>query len=195
MLKRPVSSGRFLFLNMTTEEIEKLKYPLGAFSVPEDISAEDLRTWINEIAELPAKLEKLVSNLDKDQLDTPYRPEGWTVKQLVHHIADAHMNALLRFKWALSEDSPTIKAYDEKKFADLPDSLLAPAELSLNMIKSVHGKWVILLENMSMTDYERTFTHPQSGFRYTLKQSLANYAWHGTHHFAHLENLIKRKGW
>ena len=195
MLKRPVSAGRFLFLGMTTEEIDALKFPIGEFSIPKEISAEDIKIWTNEIAELPAKLQYLVSNLDKEQLDTPYRPEGWTVKQLVHHIADAHMNALLRFKWALSEDAPTIKAYNEKKFADLPDSLLAPVDLSLNMVSALHGKWVILLENMSMTDFEKTFTHPESGHRYTLKQSLANYAWHGKHHLAHIEHLIKRKGW
>ena len=180
---------------MTIEEIEDLKYPIGNFEIPEDVSVENIRIWINEIAGLPEKLNELVSGLDKEQLDTPYRPEGWTVKQLVHHLADSHTNALLRFKWALTEDSPTIKAYDEKKFAELPDSLLAPISLSLDLVRVTHGKWVILLENMSMTDYEKTFTHPQSGYRYNLKQSLANYAWHGQHHLAHIENLIKREGW
>lgn len=180
---------------MTTAEIDELRYPIGKLKMPEQITAREINKWINDISELPEKLKASVKNLSKEQLDTPYRPEGWTLKQLIHHIADSHMSALLRFKWALTENGPTIKAYDEKSFADLYDSKFAPVDISLDFISALHSKWVILLENMSVTDFEKTFVHPETGYRYTLKESLANYSWHGRHHFAHLDNLLKRKGW
>ncbi len=180
---------------MTIEEIEELKYPIGKSEIPEEISSADIQKWISDISELPGKLKEDVSTLSKEQLDTPYRPEGWTLKQLIHHIADSHMSALLRFKWALTEDEPTIKAYDEKAFAELYDSKLAPVEISLDFISALHGKWVILLENMSNADFEKTFVHPESGHRFTLKEILAHYSWHSRHHYAHLHNLLKRKGW
>jgi len=183
---------------MTTREIkelELLKYPIGKFEVPEVITSEEIKKWITDINELPIKLNKAVTPLSKKQLDTPYRPEGWTLKQLIHHIADSHMNGLLRFKWALTEDEPTIKAYDEKAFANLYDSKLAPVEISLDFIKALHAKWVILLENMSAADFEKSFVHPQTGSRFKLKEILGHYSWHGRHHFAHLEDLLKRKGW
>jgi len=183
---------------MTTEEQEKLealKYPIGKFENPMDISSEDIKKWITDISELPEKLNKTVRPLSKEQLDTPYRPDGWTLKQLVHHIADSHMSALLRFKWALTEDEPTIKAYDEKAFANLYDSKLVPVETSLDFINALHGKWVILMENMSVSDFEKTFVHPQSGSRFKLKEILSHYSWHTRHHFAHVDNLKKRKGW
>lgn len=188
----------FLFLRMTTEEQEKLevlKYPIGKIEVPQNIASDDIKKWITDISELPGKLNKAVRPLSKKQLDTPYRPEGWTLKQLIHHIADSHMSGLLRFKWALTEDEPTIKAFDEKAFADLYDSKLAPVEISLDFISALHGKWVILMENMSNADFEKTFVHPGSGHRFTLKESLANYSWHSRHHYAHLHNLLQRKGW
>ncbi|MGA8855373.1 MAG: putative metal-dependent hydrolase, partial [Christiangramia sp.] len=126
---------------MTIEEIEELKYPIGKSEIPEEISSADIQKWISDISELPGKLKEDVNTLSKEQLDTPYRPEGWTLKQLIHHIADSHMSALLRFKWALTEDEPTIKAYDEKAFAELYDSKLAPVEISLDFISALHGKW------------------------------------------------------
>ena len=177
------------------EEIEQLKYPIGKFDIPQHITSEEIKKWITDISELPEKLNKAVRSLSKEQLDTPYRPEGWTLKQLVHHIADSHMSALLRFKWSLTEDEPTIKAYDEKAFADLYDSKFTPVEISLNFISALHAKWLILLENMSATDFERSFVHPQTGSRFKLKEILGHYSWHGKHHYAHLENLLKRKGW
>lgn len=196
MLKRPVNTGRFLFLGMTTEEdIEKLKFPIGEFQIPENVSVEDIRKYTDELARLPQALVDEVQDLDQDQLQTAYRPEGWTIRQLVHHLSDSHMNAFMRFKWALTEDEPTIKAYNEKRFADLADSQFTPVSLSLSFLKALHGRWVILLENMSTEDFERTFVHPESGFRYTLKQSLANYAWHGRHHLQHIKDIKKRKGW
>ncbi|MBT8296093.1 MAG: putative metal-dependent hydrolase [Gramella sp.] len=180
---------------MTTEQLEELKYPIGKAEIPEKITSDNIQRWISDISELPKKLEDAVRKLSQEQLATPYRPEGWTLKQLIHHIADSHMNALLRFKWALTEEEPTIKAYNEKAFAELYDSKLAPVEISLQFISAIHGKWVILLENMSTLDYEKTFVHPDNGHRYTLKESLGHYSWHSRHHFAHLQNLIARKGW
>jgi len=183
---------------MTTkelEELELLKYPIGKFEIPKEISSDDIKKWITDISELPEKLNKSVRPLSKEQLDTPYRPEGWTLKQLAHHIADSHMSALLRFKWALTEDEPTIKAYDEKAFADLYDSKFAPVEISLDFITALHAKWVILMENMSVSDFEKTFVHPQSGSRFKLKEILGHYSWHTRHHYAHLDNLLKSKGW
>lgn len=180
---------------MTTEELQELKYPIGKAEIPEKITSEHIQKWISDISELPKKLEDVVNKLSQEQLATPYRPEGWTLKQLIHHIADSHMNAVLRFKWALTEDEPTIKAYNEKAFAELYDSKLAPVEISLQFISAIHGKWVILLENMSTSDYERTFVHPENGYRYSLKEILGHYSWHCRHHFTHLQNLIARKGW
>ncbi|HKJ47835.1 MAG TPA: putative metal-dependent hydrolase [Christiangramia sp.] len=181
---------------MTTEEdLELLKYPIGKEEIPEKISSDHLQKWITDISELPHMLKQAVQPLSKKQFNTPYRPEGWTLKQLIHHIADSHMSALLRFKWALTEDEPTIKAYDEKSFAQLYDSKLAPVEISLDFISALHGKWVILLENMSQADFEKTYVHPETGKRFTLKEALGHYSWHGKHHYAHLHNLLKRKGW
>ncbi|MDR5590975.1 YfiT family bacillithiol transferase [Christiangramia sp. SM2212] len=180
---------------MITADIEELKYPIGKLELPNEITSKDIQRWITDISELPYNLKKAATPLSKEQLDTPYRPEGWTLKQLIHHIADSHMSALLRFKWALTEEEPTIKAYDEKSFADLYDSKFAPVEISIDFITALHAKWVILLENMSASDFEKTFVHPETGHRYTLKESLANYSWHSRHHFAHLDNLLKRKGW
>ncbi len=180
---------------MTTDELEALKYPIGKDEIPEEITSVEINEWIDDISELPQKLKEDVNKITKKQLDTPYRPEGWTLKQLIHHIADSHMSAFLRFKWALTEDEPTIKAYDEKAFAELYDSRLAPVEISLDFISALHGKWVILLENMSTDDFDKTFVHPETGQRYTLKESLGHYSWHGRHHYAHMHNLLKRKGW
>ncbi len=180
---------------MTSEELEELRYPIGKFERPEKITSVLIQRWIDDISELPRDLSEKVNTLSKEQLDTPYRPEGWTLKQLIHHIADSHMNALLRFKWALTEEEPTIKAYNEKAFAELYDSKLAPVEISLQFISALHGKWVILLENMSTTDFEKTFVHPETGKRYNLKEMLGHYSWHGKHHLAHLHNLLELKGW
>lgn len=180
---------------MSTDELEALKYPIGKEEIPEEITSVEIKDWIDDISELPQKLKEAVNKISKKQLDTPYRPEGWTLKQLIHHIADSHMSALLRFKWALTEDEPTIKAYDEKTFAELYDSRLAPVEISLDLISSLHGKWVILLENMSTDDFEKTYVHPETGRRFSLKQSLGHYSWHSRHHYAHLHNLLQKKGW
>ena len=129
------------------------------------------------------------------QLNTPYRPEGWTVRQLVHHISDSHHNSYIRFKWALTEDTPTIKAYNEKAWAELFDTRTAPIQLSLDHLSAVHAKLVYLLKGLSEPQLQRSFIHPDGNQETTLKENIARYAWHSNHHFAHIENLLKREGW
>lgn len=178
---------------MTTEEIEKLKYPIGKFDCPLDASQQKVSDWISIIEHLPNRLRNLVDNFDQKQLDTPYRPEGWTVRQVIHHIPDSHINAYIRFKWALTEENPLIKAYHEGLWAELPDSR-GPVEPSLNMLESLHEKWVYLLKGMTPEKLNRTYMHPVSGEN-ILKNVIGMYAWHGNHHFTHIQNLAKREGW
>ena len=139
-----------------------LQYPIGRFSFPESTTAAQRQAWIREIARTPRDLRAAVAGLSEEQLDTPYRPGGWTVRQVVHHVPDSHMNAFIRFKLALTEDQPTIKPYDEARWAVLPDATL-PVEPSLDLLEALHLRWVRLLESMSERDYQRTFVHPESG--------------------------------
>jgi hypothetical protein len=164
-----------------------LQYPIGRFALPESSTAEQRRIWIREIARLSDDLRAAVSSLSKEQLDTPYRPGGWTVRQVVHHVPDSHMNAFIRFKLALTEDQPAIKPYDEARWAVLADAAL-PVEPSLDLLEALHLRWVGLLESMSERDYQRTFAHPESGV-WRLDQCLAQYAWHGRHHVAHIRSV------
>lgn len=184
----------FLFLIMTTAELEKLKYPIGKYEFPRQVSQSNIENWIEVIAELPQKLNKLIRPLNEEQLATRYRPGGWTIRQLVHHIADSHMNALLRFKWTLTEDTPTIKAYDQDLFVQLDDSLSAPVEYSLDFLTGLHAKWVFLLKNLKPSDFEKKFVHPETGKEIGLLKLLGMYAWHSAHHYAHIENIINKKG-
>ena len=180
---------------MHQEALEKLKYPIGQFYCPDEITTVVINQWISALEELPEKLEKNVSYLSAAQLNTPYRPGGWTVRQLIHHIADSHHNSYIRFKWALTEDNPTIKAYDEKAWSTLFDATEAPIEMSLLHIKAVHQKLVYLLKGLSTAQLNRTFVHPEGNTVTSLKENIGRYAWHGNHHLAHLTSLIKRKGW
>jgi uncharacterized damage-inducible protein DinB len=161
-----------------------LQYPVGRFTLPESSTAEQRQQWILEIARTPQEFRAAVSGLSEEQLDTPYRPGGWTVRQVVHHVPDSHMNAFIRFKLALTEDQPTIKPYDEARWATLADAALA-IEPSLDLLEALHIRWVRLLQTMSELDYQRTFMHPESG-AWRLDQYLAQYAWHGRHHTAHI---------
>jgi hypothetical protein len=170
-----------------------LRYPIGEFSPPGTVQQEQIDDWIDDIATLPGDLRRTVSDLSGDQLDTPYRPDGWTVRQVVHHLPDSHMNSLIRFKWALTEDRPTIKAYDEKGWAMLPDSR-EPIAGSLDLLDALHVRWVGLLRRLSPTQLQREFVHPDSGPA-TLAVTIGSYAWHGRHHLAHIERLVDRKGW
>ena len=164
-----------------------LQYPVGRFVLPEVTTAGQRQAWIHEIAATPQELRAAAGGFSKEQLDTPYRPGGWTVRQVVHHLPDSHMNAFIRFKLALTEDQPAIKPYDEARWAVLADAAL-PVEPSLDLLDALHLRWVGLLESMSERDYQRTFAHPESGV-WRLDQYLAQYAWHGRHHVAHITSL------
>lgn len=180
---------------MQQPTLEALKYPIGKVQIPEPISESHLNEWIAILEEFPEKLSKLVRDLDEEQLETPYRPEGWTIRQVVHHLADSHHNSYTRFKWALTEEKPVIKAYFEERWAELHDTKSGPILLSLNALQSTHVKLVYLLKQLSDDDLEKCFIHPETNKEVTLKENIAIYAWHSRHHYAHIQNLIERKGW
>ncbi len=173
---------------------DDLRYPIGKFDGEGPITPERLRQWIGEIAAAPGQLRAAVAGLTDAQLDTPYRPGGWTVRQVVHHLPDSHINSYCRFRLALTEDVPTIKPYVEARWAELPDAGTAPAELSLALLESLHRRWVVLLESLTETDWSRRFRHPELGER-TLGATAGLYAWHGRHHVAHITSLRERMGW
>ncbi len=171
-----------------------LRFPIGPVPASGELSSEDRTKLIDQIAAAPAEMRRAVSGLSDAQLDTPYRPEGWTVRQVVHHIADSHINSYVRFRLTLTEDRPTIKPYDEKRWAELPDARTAPVERSLALLEAVHARWVLLLRSMSAADWKRTFNHPESGI-VVLERNLVIYAWHCRHHVAHVDCLRERMGW
>lgn len=170
-----------------------LRFPVGAFVRPASLGADGRRAAIDEIRAAPAHFRAALAGLDQGQIDTPYRPGGWTVRQVAHHLPDSHLNAYVRCKLALTEASPTIKPYDEAAWARLPDSRLS-VEVSLRLLDAVHERWVVLLESLSESEWERTFVHPESGVS-RLDQLAALYAWHGRHHAAHVTSLRERMGW
>jgi hypothetical protein len=174
--------------------IEDLKYPVGKFSFSGELSAEQRAKCIEQIEQAPKKMRAAVQGLSPQQIDTPYRPEGWTVRQVVHHVPDSHMNAFIRFKLAMTEDEPTIKPYMEAKWALLADVPNTPVETSLALLELLHQKWVILLKSLTPADFARKFKHPELGPQ-TLDRALAMYAWHGQHHVAHITRLRDRMGW
>ncbi|MGD0957587.1 MAG: YfiT family bacillithiol transferase [Candidatus Acidiferrales bacterium] len=171
-----------------------LRYPVGKFEPVTSLTSEQRRQCIDAIAEAPARLAAAVAGLTPVQLDTPYRPGGWTVRQLVHHIADSHMNAVGRFKLALTEDEPTIKTYEESRWAELADAKTPPIEPSLALLENLHKRWVLLLRSLTSADWPRKFRHPEWGLA-TVDFLLAQYAWHGRHHVAHITSLRERNGW
>ena len=176
-----------------TARIPDLRYPIGQFSPSGPVTRDQVDAWTDDIAALPADLRRTAATLTDNQLDTPYRPGGWTVRQVVHHLPDSHMNSLVRFKWALTEDRPVIKPYDEKGWAALPD-VRAPIAPSLDLLDALHRRWVDLLRGLSWPQLQREFVHPESGAA-TLAATVGAYAWHGRHHLAHIERLIVREGW
>lgn len=176
-------------------DIETLKYPIGKFKPPWKISPGQRLDFIEDLASLPDMLFETVSGLTEAQLDTPYRPQGWTVRQVIHHLPDSHAHSYIRFKWALTEQQPLIKAYDETRWAEMIDSQTAPPQFSLQMLKGLHGRWVWLLKNIKDSDWSRCFVHPETKKHIPLDFNLALYAWHGKHHHAHITSLIIRKGW
>lgn len=173
---------------------EKLKYPIGRYRVDDNFDKASIKKWIAEIELLPERLSDAVKGLTLQQLQTPYRPDGWNIKQVVHHIADSHMNAYIRFKLALTENNPLIKPYDEKLWAELPDSNLTDISVSLDLIKALHKRWTSLLRQLREKELNKEFLHPLSGTK-KLKESISHYAWHGNHHLAHITSLRKRMNW
>ena len=180
---------------MEDHELEKLRYPIGKFVRPQMIDEQMINEWIQALEEYPDKLRALVSDLSDEQLETPYRPRGWRIRQLIHHIADSHHNSYIRFKWGLTEDKPLIKVYDEKKWAELADSRTAPIVLSLDHLQSVHSKLVYLLRGSERHELQREFIHPDGQVVTSLEENIGRYVWHGNHHYAHIANLIERKKW
>lgn len=179
---------------MTEQALQNLKYPIGEFDCPNNISKQHLESWISILEHFPNRLENLVKDLSDAQLDTAYRPEGWTIRQVIHHISDSHHHSYTRFKWALTEDKPVIKAYYEHRWAELQD-YKAPIEMSLNHISAIHFKLTYLLKKLHEDDLNKCFIHPETNSEVKLSFNVGNYAWHSNHHYAHIENLMKRKSW
>lgn len=171
-----------------------LRYPIGPFQLINDSSAARRAECIEQIAAAPARLRAAVGGLTEAQLDTPYRPGGWTVRQVVHHVPDSHMNSYMRFRWALTEDHPAIKPYAEERWAELADAKSAPIELSLRLLESLHARWEILLRSLGEADWRRTLYHPEAGVM-SLETMAQLYTWHGRHHIAHITSLREREGW
>ncbi|MGS2761340.1 YfiT family bacillithiol transferase [Sinomicrobium sp. M5D2P9] len=175
--------------------MEELQYPIGKFIAPEYIGKEQTDTWTGVLEAFPERLEKLVAGLADAQLDTPYRPGGWTVRQVVHHLYDSHTNSYVRFKWTLTEDSPVIKAYYEDRWAELFDTRSAAVTLALDGLKALHAKWVYLLRGLKDSDLQKTFVHPEGNREVALAENIGVYAWHCNHHYMHIRNLLERNGW
>jgi uncharacterized damage-inducible protein DinB len=174
--------------------MEDLRYPVGRFQRPDSLSSAERRDAIGIITAMPANLRAAVRGLSDSQFDTPYRPDGWTVRQVVHHVPDSHANAFIRFKLALTEDTPTIKPYDEAAWATLEDARTTPIETSLSLVDGLHDRWVRILNAMSPSDFERKLNHPDNGIM-SLDQMLALYTWHSRHHVGHIASLRTRNGW
>ncbi len=170
------------------------RYPIGKFYFDGSLTEEQKKSAINDIAQTPAKLRAAVNGLSPQQLDAPYRDGGWTVRQLVHHLPDSHLNAYVRCKLALTEDEPTIKPYAEDRWANLADTEATPVEVSLALLDSLHDRWVRLLQSFTPQQWKRTFRHPELGL-VSLEKNLVLYAWHGRHHVAHITALRERNGW
>jgi hypothetical protein len=171
-----------------------LRYPIGRFSPPERYTWDWRRERIAQLASAPAEMRVAVQGLSGEQLDTPYRPGGWSVRQVVHHVPDSHMNAYVRHKLALTESAPTIKPYDEAEWAKLADTRATPIEVSLSLLEALHTRWVAIWQAMSTAEFERRYTHPETG-EHPLDYMLGMYAWHGRHHIAHVTTLRDLEGW
>ncbi|MBC8053610.1 MAG: putative metal-dependent hydrolase [Sphingobacteriaceae bacterium] len=172
-------------------DIEKLKFPIGKYVVPEEITTEQLRGWIDEISALPASLRTVTAGLTNEQLNTPYRPQGWTVRQVIHHLADSHMNSYIRFKLAVTEENPTIRPYFEERWAECEDAKNGDIELSLKLIEALHNRWSNFLGSLSLNEWDKTFFHPENQRTIPLKEVAGLYAWHGKHHLNHILNALK----
>lgn len=185
---------RTVALKTSNVFMPNLRYPIGLFDHTGPVTDADLTRWIDEIEALPDQMRRAVAGLTDAQLDTPYRPSGWTLRQVVHHVPDSHLNCYVRFKWALTEDEPTIKPYDERCWAALADVRLVPVATSLDFLALLHTKWVALLRALSREQWARRFVHPAAGPA-ELAWTVGSYAWHGRHHLAHITRTVKREGW
>ncbi len=174
--------------------MENLQYPIGKFAFDPDITAGKRSAWIRDFQALPAELRRAVSGLSPEQVDTPYRPGGWTVRQLVHHLADSHMNGFIRSKLAVTETRPRVKPYNQDDWVKTPDVTALDVEPSLKLIEGLQPRWAALFLSLAPGDFQRVFEHPENGMQ-TLDYQLQHYAWHGRHHVAHIVSLRKRKDW
>jgi hypothetical protein len=177
------------------DPLEDLRYPVGRFGYEGLQTPAERRDCIARIEAAPAAVRRAVSGLSEAQLDTPYREGGWTVRQVVHHLPDSHLNAYTRFRLALTEPTPTIRPYQEHLWAELPDARSAPIELSLALLEALHRRWALLLQSLNPAEWELRYHHPEHGREWTLDEALAMYAWHGVHHTAHITRLRERMGW
>jgi hypothetical protein len=180
---------------MENTALEKLRYPIGKFIAPEIYSSEYLTYKIAEIASFPERLKKEVLHLTEEQLETPYRQDGWTIRQVIHHCADSHLNCFIRIKWTLTEDNPTIKFYHEDRWAELHDNLTMPIQPTLSFLEGLHFRLAYLMNSLSESDLEKSFIHPEHNAAFQLKEIIGTYAWHGNHHLAHITELKKQKVW
>lgn len=177
-----------------TQQLDAIRFPAGNFTLDPEVTPEKRRQWIDQIAEAPAKLRAALTGLSEGQLNTRYREGGWMLRQVVHHLADAHINGFTRFKLALTEDNPLIKTYEEDGWAETTDGREAPVELSLQLLDALHARWLLLLRSLAEADFARAFVHPQRGVM-TIDKAIQLYAWHGIHHTAHITGLRERAGW
>ncbi len=175
-------------------DMEDLKYPIGKFNKPPRMEAALIKSWIDEIAAFPGQLDECTRELDAERLNWRYRPGGWRIKQVVHHCADSHMNSYIRFKLALTEDTPLIRPYFEDRWAELADSREDDIAVSLKLLHSLHRRWAGLLRSLSEADFLREFEHPEHGQRFSLAENTGIYAWHGRHHLAHIRQALRHKG-
>lgn len=180
---------------MTELTLEQLRFPIGNFIAPAAYTSEYLANCIGEIESFPERLKKEVERLNDDQLDTPYRPGGWTIRQVIHHCADSHMNCLIRMKWALTEDRPTIKFYYEDRWTDMQDEKNMPIAASMLLLEGLHQRMTYLMKSLSEEELQRSLIHPEHGKEFRLEEIIGIYAWHGNHHLAHITQLKKRQQW
>lgn len=177
---------------MTDEALEKLKYPIGKYKAPSNIDSAQMTEWVSKIESFPARLREATEGLTEEQLDTRYRPEGWTLRQVVHHLADSHINAYTRYKLAMTEKRPIIKPYYEDRWAELPEAKNAPIEISLKLLEGVHGRWATALRSLSEEDGKRRLIHPDADNDYVIDSMIGMYVWHGNHHLGHILETKKR---
>ncbi|MCZ4224122.1 YfiT family bacillithiol transferase [Pedobacter rhodius] len=172
-------------------DLEQLKYPIGQFVMPEVFDEKQAAIWISEIEALPGQIKSATENLSDEELNQTYRPGGWTLRQVVHHIPDSHMNAYIRFKQAMTEDIPTIRPYYEERWAETEEAKNGNIQMSVMLLTSLHQRWIAFLKTLRIEDYQRKYIHPAQGKELTLANMLGMYAWHGKHHLAHITFTIK----